>query len=100
MFRILSTILLVVIRFGGCIALAWWLCDINLSEHYEWLSGVWHGIMFVPNWLRSLFSDGVLYKAVDYSVGYNISWWIFAIVSCLGTLFDVVITFSLALGKD
>ena len=54
MFKILSTILFGAVRFGGCIAFAWWLCDISSSEHYEWLSGVWYGIMFVPNWLRSL----------------------------------------------
>lgn len=100
MFKILSTILFAAVRFGGCIAFAWWLCDISSSEHYEWLSGAWHGIMFVPNWLRSLFSDGVLYKAVDYSTGYNVAWWIFCILSCIGTLFDVLITSCLSLGKN
>lgn len=89
-----------VIQLGFGMALAWWLCDIHPAEHYEWLSGIWHGIMFVPNWLRTFFDDSVLYKAADYSTGYNISWWIFAVVSCLGTLFDVVITFSFALCKD
>lgn len=75
-----------VIRLAICIVFAWWLCDINSAEHYEWLSGIWHGVMFVPNWLRGAFCDGVLYKAVDYSTGYNIAWWIFCVVSCLGAI--------------
>lgn len=71
------------VRLVVSIALAWWLCNIDSLEHYEWLSGIWHGIMFVPNWLRSLFFEGVLYKAVDYSTGYNIAWWICCILSCI-----------------
>lgn len=100
MTRFLFAVLFALIQLCACMALAWWLCDIHPAEHYEWLSGVWHGVMFVPNWLRAFFSDGVLYKAVDYSMGYNISWWIFCIISCLGTLFDVVLSTCLSLGDD
>lgn len=77
------------------ILLACWLCDINPAEYYEWLSGVWHGLMFVPNWLRSLFCDDVLCKAVNYSVGYNVFWWIFCIVSCVEAVIGTFLSFSM-----
>lgn len=97
MMKYVFVVLFGVIQLGIGMVLAWWLCDIHPAEHYEWLSGIWHGIMFVPNWLRTFFDDSVLYKAADYSAGYNISWWIFCIVSCLGTLFDVVGKFLLGI---
>lgn len=66
--------------------LGWLLCDINPDKYYTWYSGIWHGIFFVPNFIRSLFFHAE-YKAVDYSTGYNVFYWIFAIGSTFSFFF-------------
>jgi len=79
MIRIIITIL--VYCFVG-----WVFCDINPEKYYTWYSGIWHGLFFIPNLLRSWFSDA-LYKAKDYSSAYNVWWWITTIWSCIGLVF-------------
>lgn len=66
--------------------LSWWLCDIEPMKEYTWYSGIWHGIFFVGNFIRSLFSHA-LYKADFYTTGYNIWWWIATIHSVGGVIF-------------
>ena len=66
--------------------LGWLLCDIDTEKAYTWFSGIWHGIFFVPNLLRSWFGDA-LYKAETYTTAYNIFFWIFSILDVLGLLF-------------
>lgn len=63
------------------------LCDINAGDTYSWYSGIWHGLFFVPNVIWHWINSDILYKANDYTTGYNIWWWIFTIQSVLGTLF-------------
>lgn len=81
---------------GGCIVhlaiilaitclLSKWLCDIDPDKTYSWYSGIWQGIWFFPNLIRSIFTDG-LFKAENYTTGYNIWWWIMVIGQCLGIL--------------
>ena len=65
--------------------LGWLLCDIDPSAHYEWYHGIWHGLFFVANFVRSFFMDCV-YKATDYTTAYNIFYWIFSISSVLGAI--------------
>ena len=77
--RILITIL--VYNFVG-----WLLCDIDPDRVYTWYSGIWHGMFFVINFIRSWFTDA-LYKATDYTTAYNIFYWIFSILSTIGFLF-------------
>ena len=61
-----------------------WICDIDPTRSYSWTGGIWHGLFFIPNWVRSLFCDA-LYKANAYSAGYNVWWWISTItMSTLG----------------
>ncbi len=38
------------------------------------------------NWVRSWFTDA-LYKAEDYTAGYNVFYWIFSIFSVIGFIF-------------
>ena len=64
----------------------WLLCDINPDKYYTWYSGIWHGLFFIPNLIRSWLGDAI-YKANEYSTAYNIFWWIFTVWSCLGFLF-------------
>jgi hypothetical protein len=65
--------------------LGWWLCDIDASKEYTWYSGIWHGSFFVINWVRSWFTDA-LYKAENYTTAYNVFYWIFSILSVIGTI--------------
>ena len=66
--------------------IGWLLCDIDPLESYGWLSGIWHGIFFVPNYIRHLVWDAE-FKATDYTVAYNVFYWITSILSTLGFLF-------------
>ena len=66
--------------------LGWLLCDIDPDKYYTWYAGLWHGLFFIPNLIRSWLGDA-LYKANDYSTAYNIWWWITTVWSCLGFLF-------------
>lgn len=77
--RILITIL--VYSFFG-----WLLCDIDPYEEYTWYSGIWHGLFFVVNFVRSWFTDA-LYKAEIYTTAYNVFYWIFSVLAVLGFLF-------------
>lgn len=65
--------------------LGWLLCDIDPAKEYTWYSGIWHGLFFVVNLVRSWFTDA-LYKAEIYTTAYNVFYWIFSILSVLGLL--------------
>lgn len=60
--------------FIGCLV-AEFICNINPAETYSWYSGIWHGIFFAPNLVRSWFENS-LYKAKYYTTAYNVWWWI------------------------
>ena len=70
------------------------ICDIDAQEHYSWLSGIWHGVFVVPNYICSVFNPNVLYKALNYTFMYNLLWWItfiFQIPSILYILYDAIV---------
>jgi hypothetical protein len=48
----------------------WLLCDINPDKNYIWYSGIWHGIFFVPNYIRHLVWN-TPFKAEIYTSAYN-----------------------------
>lgn len=60
---------------GIGILLSMWLCNIEPGTTYSWYSGIWHGLFFIPNLVRSWFGD-TLYKAEYYTTAYNIFWWV------------------------
>lgn len=64
----------------------WLLCDIDIEQTYTWYSGIWHGIFFVPNYVRYLIGDSP-YKAESYTAAYNVFYWIFSILSTLSAIF-------------
>ena len=83
------------------VLLACFFCNIFDNEAYSWLSGIWHGIFFVPNYLRHLTDSDVLYKATNYTFMYNIYWWICSIISvatalpyALFVLFAPIVAFT------
>ena len=67
--------------------LGWLLCDIEPDTEYTWYSGIWHGLFFVINFIRSLFTDA-LYKAEEYTSAYNVFHWIFSIISVISYIFS------------
>lgn len=60
--------------------IAWLLCDIEPHKEYTWYSGIWHGMNFIENFTRSIFTDAI-YKADYYTTAYNIWYWIWSIAS-------------------
>ena len=82
------------------ILLACLLCNIHDGETYSWLSGIWHGVFFVPNFIRHLVDASILYKASSYTTMYNIYWWGISVVEIIGVLpmvFFVIIAPIMAL---
>ena len=72
----LVIVALVIGLFIGIASLiAMWLCNIKPDTTYSWYSGIWHGIFFLPNLVRSWFGNA-LYKAEYYTTAYNVWWWI------------------------
>ena len=69
-----------------CSFVGWLLCDIDITKEYMWYSGIWHGIFFVPNYIRYLIWDSP-YKAEIYTNAYNFFYWIFCILSTIAFLF-------------
>ena len=63
------------------------LCNIEPVEEYTWYSGIWHGLFFVVNLVRSWFTDA-LYKAEYYTTAYNVFYWIFSIISVIVFIID------------
>lgn len=63
--------------------IGWLLCDINIEKEYTWFYGIWHGIFFLPNYVRHLVWD-TPFKADLYTTGYNVWYWIVSISSTLG----------------
>lgn len=59
--------------------LAIWFCHINPNVTYEWYEGFWHGLFIVPNGVMHLVKGSVHYRAVSYTSGYNMCWWLMII---------------------
>ena len=70
--------------------------NINGTELYGWQAGLAHGLFFLPNLVRLLFDGDVLFKATNCTTGYNVSWWIAAVGSCIGWLVDACFSFMKA----
>ena len=70
----------------GLVVVGKLLCDIDIDKEYCWYSGIWQGSFFLSNFIRHLIWD-TPYKAELYTVGYNIWYWIFSIISTLGFIF-------------
>lgn len=73
-----------------------WLCHIENGVEYTWYSGIWQGLFVVENWIMNLFNSSVLYKATNYTPGYNVWYWITSICSA-GTF--IIITLLLILSS-
>lgn len=68
-------------------------CQISPEVTYTWYSGIWHGLCFIPNLVWSLGTD-TLYKAVHFTWGYNLTWWLMVIVTVGITVYLYYPTFK------
>lgn len=82
----------------GLVGFANVVCNIDSTHPYSGIAGLWHGIMFVPNWILSLFGE-VAIKSMNSGLWYSIMWWVGTIVSVLyiGVLI-VFLLFSISFG--
>ncbi len=64
--------------------------NIDAGEMYGWFGGLGHGIFFLPNLVRHLFDGDVLFKATNHTAGYNVTWWIATVGSCIGCVVDAI----------
>lgn len=65
------------------IGIAWLICNIDSSDTYSWISGVFHGLFVVPNFVRHLFDEDILYIAEYHTTAYTIFYWLTAILFIL-----------------
>ena len=63
--------------------IAWLICNIDVSDTYTWISGVFHGLFVVPNFIRHLFDEDILYFAEYHTTAYTIFYWLTAILFIL-----------------
>ena len=58
----------------GC-GVAYLICNIDVNDSYSWLSGILHGLFFIPNFIRHLFTEETLYFAEHHTTAYTIFYW-------------------------
>lgn len=65
------------------VGIAWLICNIDASDTYSWISGVFHGLFVVPNFVRHLFSNDILFFAENHTIAYTIFYWLTTILFIL-----------------
>lgn len=68
----------IAIALGIEVGIAWLICNIDASDTYSWISGVFHGLFIVPNFVRYLFSNDILFFAENHTTAYTIFYWLTA----------------------
>lgn len=76
---LLNFCLAIIMAIGLEIGIAWLICNINAYDSYSWLSGIFHGLFIVPNFIRHLFNEDILYFAEIHTTAYTIFYWLTAI---------------------
>lgn len=71
-----------VIAFIAYIIVGWIFCTINPHDTYSWYSGIWHGVFFLPNILKTIFW-GNPYQARFVTSGYIAWYWVCAVLSVM-----------------
>lgn len=78
--QLMRNMIVVGLAVGIGILFAKWLCNIDSEDTYSWISGIWHGIFVVPNYVRYIMNSEILFKAAAYSTMYNILWWLVVVL--------------------
>ena len=85
----------IAIVLGIEVGIAWLICNINASDTYSWISGVFHGLFIVPNFIRHLFSHDIFFFAEYHTTAYTILYWLIAILLILPShsmfLFNLIV---------
>ena len=82
-FKIKKIVRFLFIALGIEVGIAWLICNIDASETYSWISGVFHGLFIVPNFVRHLFSNDILFFAEYHTTAYTIFYWLTAVLFIL-----------------
>lgn len=61
------------------VGIALLVCNIDASDSYSWISGAFHGLFIVPNLVRHLFNNDILYFAEYHTTAYTIFYWLIVI---------------------
>lgn len=83
-----KALLKLILAFGVGMILTIWIFP-TPGERYEGVvwgcwTGCWHGVLVVPNWVRSLFDETRLIKASSSSSWYDGWWWITMVCGIIG----------------
>lgn len=84
---ILGPILVILTVIGSDIWLAWLICNIDATDSYSWISGIYHGLFIFPNFIRHLFDENILWVAPNHTIAYTIFFWITVIISFMRILY-------------
>ena len=68
--------------------MGWFLCNISPDTQYVWYHGIWHGLFFPVNFVRSWFTD-VLFWANLHTTAYGVFHCIFSFLGITNVLSGV-----------
>ena len=94
LFTAARNLVVVGLAIGFGMLIASFICNIHVQESYSWISGIWHGAFFIPNYARNIMNPSILYKAIQISTMYNVFWWIVVVLqipTMLTLLFKLII---------
>ena len=70
--ELIRNLVIIGIVLGIGMLIAKYLCNIDPQEEYSWIFGIWHGLFYLPNYIRALFSPEISYTAVHCSTMYKV----------------------------
>lgn len=72
------------------IIFAYFFCNIDANETYDWFWGIWHGLFALPNIVRCKFNDDVLFIANNHTTAYVVSYWLALLTTIIKAFIDLV----------
>lgn len=73
--------------------------EIKSHKLYDWYSGIGHGFLIIPNFIiHTIFDDHWLYKAKQFTNGYNIGFYISSIIAITICAFRTIYTILILAG--
>lgn len=80
LFRFIRNASVIGLSIGIGMLIGCFICNIHTNESYSWISGIWHGAFFIPNFVRYCMDPNILYKAVDCTTMYTFWWWLTVVI--------------------
>lgn len=91
---IVGLVLPIIVILGIEIGIACLICNIDASDSYSWLSGLFHGLFILPNYIRYLYDDDILWYANFHTTAYVVFFWISALFVLYNHVMDLVKVFG------